>query len=130
VAGFDAPLVLMAAQAWTGGGAPAFCDDVARQRARMQGAWSRALESVALAAAFDGGTRLVPPDVETPAPMPDTRGQLTGIDPGLMAELTTRLTSAGRALTGAAAELAVHLAMAGAVTSSSPSATPTPPTTS
>lgn len=109
----DAPLALMAAQAWTGGGAPAFCDDLARQRARMQGAWSQALESVALAAAFDGGTRLVPADVETPAPMPDTRGQLTGIDPGLMAELTIRLTSAGRALTGAAAELAVHLAMAG-----------------
>jgi hypothetical protein len=50
----DAPLRLMAQNAWIGGGAQGFADDLASQRRGMQQAWADAIEEAARLVAHTG----------------------------------------------------------------------------
>ncbi|MEU0569564.1 hypothetical protein ABZ297_29890 [Nonomuraea sp. NPDC005983] len=80
----DTPVAAMAAQAWVGGGAPAFGAELVRRRRGLHAALESALAELA---ASEAGPPPVPPALGSPsASMTATHGAFSGVD-------VTQLTS-------------------------------------
>ncbi|MFI6499012.1 alpha/beta hydrolase [Nonomuraea typhae] len=103
----DAAARLMAAHAWTGGGAPAFATALDHHRRTLQTSLADACRSLAT---LMGGPAATIPALSTPiTPAHPAPGAFQGIEPRAMASLITTLDEAAHALPSLATQVSAAL---------------------
>lgn len=95
----DEPARAMAAQAWVGGGAPAFAAELARRRAALTAALESALSRLA------GEGDAVPSLARPATAMTALHGSFSGVEPAQLQRVVTGLTTAAGELPRAAQSL-------------------------
>ncbi|MFI6788213.1 alpha/beta hydrolase [Nonomuraea sp. NPDC050383] len=113
-AGLDPAARLAHAHAWVGGGAPAFAEDLARHRARLQSSLTDALHGLALLVVRHGGPAPAVPALTTSvAALAPAPGRFQGVEQNAMTTLVASLGHAAQTLPVAGACLAAELSAHG-----------------